>query len=237
MRSEHSRILWSSAFSLLLAVMGGVAQAGPKPLPTNSNAYGAGYAESTAGWLEWLLSIPNATSPLFDTDGSDAAVGQSGKVWFLVGNGSGGDTERTVTVPAGKALFFPIVNFFWVNLPEWGDNPWSPTQEAWVRDYLADTVDTAQDLVLEIDGQPIANVSRLRVSGAVGACTLPVAAADNIFGVDLSPGAHECVADGYWALLPPMSAGRHEIHFAGGFASSGFSLNVTYDITVVGGKK
>lgn len=95
MRSEHSRILWSSAFSLLLAVMGGVAQAGPKPLPTNSNAYGAGYAESTAGWLEWLLSIPNATSPLFDTDGSDAAVGQSGKVWFLVGNGSG--TESCTT--------------------------------------------------------------------------------------------------------------------------------------------
>src|SRR5512139_231466 len=145
MNRRYSRIVVSSIFAVLLAVMTGLVQAGPKPLPPNSNAYGMGYAELTAGWLEWLLAIPNATSPLFDTDGSDAAVGQSGNVWFLVGNASGGDTERTVTVPAGKALFFPIVNFFWVNLPEWGDTPWSPTQEAWVRDYLADTVDTAQD--------------------------------------------------------------------------------------------
>ena len=237
MRSKYTRIIWSGALALLLAVMTGLAEAGPKPLPPNSNAYGEGYAELTADWLEWLFAIPNATSPLYDTDGSDAAVGQSGKVWFLVGNDSGGDTERTVTVPAGKALFFPIVNYFWVNLPEWGDTPWSPTQEAWVRDFLADTVDTAQDLVLEIDGQPVPNVSRLRVSGAVGACTLPVAAADNIFGLDLNSGPHECVADGYWALLPPMSAGHHTIRFAGGFASSGFSLDVTYNITVRGGKK
>jgi len=55
-----------------------------------------------------------------------------------------------------------------------------------VREFLAATVDTAQDLVLEVDGSPVLNVYRLRVPGAVGACTLPD---DNSFG-----GAFRCRA-------------------------------------------
>jgi hypothetical protein len=42
-----------------------------------------------------------------------------------------------------------------------------------------------------------------------------------------------CVADGYWMMIPPLSAGSHKIHFKGGFtAPSPFSLDVTYKITV-----
>ena len=66
----------------------------------------------------------------------------------------------------------------------------------------------------------------------VGNCVLP---ADNLFvyfGYAVIAGPHECVADGYWALLPPLSVGKHTIRFAGGFASSGFALDVTYHITV-----
>jgi len=69
----------------------------------------------------------------------------------------------------------------------------------------------------------------LRVSGSVGACTLPD---DNIFGLAFDPGPHDCVADGYWALLPPLSVGQHTIHFSGGFSSPAFELDVTYEITV-----
>jgi len=232
MRSRYSHIAWSGALSLLLAVMTGLAQADQKPLPRNSHAFGEGYSELTADWLEWVLAIPTAANPLLDLNGASAAVGQSGKVWFLVGNTTGGATTRTVIVPAGKALFFPIVNYFWVNTPEFGDAAWSPAQEAFVRQQIAAVVDTAYNLFLEIDGQPVPNVAGLRVSGAVGACTLP---ADNIFGVPLAPGPHECVADGYWALLPPLPNGHHTIRFGGMFNNgSGFSLDVRYHITVRG---
>jgi hypothetical protein len=230
MKGKYSRIVLSGAFALLLAVTIGLAQAGTKPLPPNSNAYGKGYAELAAGWLEWVLAIPAAANPILDPDGAFAAVGQSGKVWFLAGT-TGGSATRTVTVPAGTALFFPIVNYFWVNTPEYGDPAWSPAQEAFVRQFLAANIDTAQDLVLEIDGRPIPNLSSLRVASAVGMCTLPD---DNIFGIPFDPVPHECVADGYWALLPPLSAGNHTIRFAGGIASAGFSLDVTYYITVRG---
>ena len=132
MRGKYSRIVWSGALALLLAAMTGLAQAGPKPLPPNSHAFGKGYAELTAEWVEWILAIPAAVNPLFDDDGEFAAEGQSGKVWFLVGN-AGGVTTRTVTVPTGTALFFPIVNYLWVNTPEFGDPAWSPEQEANAR--------------------------------------------------------------------------------------------------------
>jgi hypothetical protein len=230
MRSRYLRLVSSGALALLLAMTSSLTQAAPNPLPPNSNANGNGYAELTADWLEWVLAIPAVSNPLLDLDGAFAAVGQSGKEWFLVGT-VGGPATRTVTVPAGTALFFPIVNYFWVNTPEYGDPPWSPAQEANVRSILAANIDTAYGLILEIDGRTVPNISSLRVSGAVGECMLPD---DNIFGVPFDPVPHECVADGYWALLPPLSAGNHTIHFAGGVAAVGFSLDVTYHITVRG---
>ena len=231
MRTKYPRLMSSAALGLVLAVTTGFTVAAPHTLPLNSNAFGKGYAELTADWLEWTVAIPAASNPLLDPNGAFAAVGQSGKVWFLTGT-LGGPATRTITVPTGTAPFFPIVNFFWVNTPEYGDDPWSPAWEAHVRqDILKPIVDTAYGLILEIDGQTVSNVNSLRVSGDVGECTLPD---DNIFGIPFLPIPHECVADGYWALLPPLSAGNHTIHFAGGIAAQNFSLDVTYNITVRG---
>lgn len=232
MKSKYTRIVSGGLSALILAVGASAAAAGPNPLPVNSNAFGEGYDEMAADWLEWITAIPNASNPLFDPTGAYAAVGQSGKVWFLVGTTSSGATTRTITVPTGEALFFPIVNYFWVNTPETGDDPWSPDQEALARGVLAWVVDTAGNLVLEIDGKPYANVNTLRVASAVGICTPPPAAADNLFGVPLIDGPHECVADGYWALLPLLSVGEHTIRFAGEISAVGFALDVTYNVTV-----
>jgi len=229
MNRKPSRFLMSSLVAVLLALTAGLAQAAPNVLPPGSNAYGKGYDELAAGWLEWVTAIPASTpNPLFDPDGSFAAVGQSGKVWYLVGT-TGGSASRSVTVPSGTALFFPVVNTFWVNTPEYGDPAWSDEQEAWVREYLAGIVDMTENMVLTIDGKPVRDVHALRAASTVGICNVPPL--DNIFGLPLAPVPHECVADGYWALLPPLSVGTHTIHFAGGF-SYGFALDVTYQVTV-----
>jgi len=230
MNKKHSRKVALGFVTLLLGIVAGVAQAAG-PLPPHSNAFGRGYAELGAAWLEWALAAPAATNPILDPDGSYAAMGQSGKVWFLAGT-SGGLATRSITVPTGTALFFPIVNSFWVNVPELGDDPWSAEQEAFARSYIAAEVDTAQNLVLEIDGKSYAVKPEYRVPSTVGICDLP---ADNLFtffNVPVPAGPHECVVDGYWALLPPLSSGEHTIRFAGGFASSGFALDVTFNVTV-----
>jgi hypothetical protein len=232
MRSRYLHLISSAGLALSLALTITLARATPNPVPPNSTAHGSGYAELAADWLEWLLAIPAASSPLLDADGAYAAVGQSGKVWFLVGT-SGGPATRTVTVPVGTALFFPIVNYFWVNTPEYGDPAWSSDQEAYVRrSVLKPVVDTAYGLMLEIDGRTVPNIDKLRVAGAVGECTMPD---DNIFGIPFAPGPHPCVADGYWVLLPSLSAGIHTIRFAGEFTyPNPFSLDITYHITVRG---
>jgi hypothetical protein len=228
MNRKITNLVSSSLLALALVAVAGLAQAAPKPLPPQSNAFGKGYAELAADWLEWALAIPAATNPILDPDGAYAAMGQSGKVWFLAGN-FGGTTERTITVPNGTALFFPIVNYFWVNTPEYGDDDWSDEQAAYVRGLIEPIIDSAQDLVLEIDGRVISNVYDLRVYSEVGLCTLPD---DNLFGIPFEPVPHECVADGYWALLPPLSVGEHTIRFAGSVPATNFSLDVTYHVTV-----
>jgi hypothetical protein len=230
MSSQYSRKVASGFITLLLGIVAGAAQAAG-PLPPHSHAFGRSYAELGAAWLEWALAAPSSTNPILDMDGSYAAMGQSGKVWFLAGT-TGGNATRSVTVPRGTALFFPIINSFWVNTPELGDPAWSPEQEAFARSILAMDMDTAQDLVLVIDGKSYPVTPEYRVPSTVGNCVLP---ADNLFvyfGFAVLPGPHECVADGYWALLPPLSVGKHTIRFAGGLASSGFELDVTFNVTV-----
>jgi len=231
MSRKYSRKVASGIVTLLLGIVAGAAQAAG-PLPPHSNAFGRGYAELGAAWLEWAMAAPAPTNPILDPDGSYGAMGQSGKVWFLAGTAEGDPATRSLTVPTGTALFFPIVNVFWVNTPETGDAPWSPDQEALARSAVGAAVDTAQNLVLEIDGKPYAVTPEYRVPSTVGMCVLP---ADNYwvyFGYAVLPGPHECLVDGYWALLPPLSAGKHTIRFAGGLYSGGFALDVTYNITV-----
>ena len=202
-----------------------------EPIPVTQKAYGTTYPKLATRWLEWVYSIPAATNPIADVDGSFGATGQSGKVWLLAGN-FGGTTTRSLTVPSGTALFFPIVNYFWLNTPELGDQPWSPAWEAAVRQQLADVVDTAHGITLEVDGVPSVTVDNLRVRSNVGTCVI---SAGSLGGPSTLPGPHECVADGYWALLDPLSVGNHTIRFTGG--TSGFSLDVTYNITVKPRKK
>ena len=83
---------------------------------TNAALAQSGYPPASplaAQWWQWALGTPASENPLTDTTGQFAAVNQSpsGRIWFLAGN-FGGTTVRTITVPKGAALFFPIVNVF-----------------------------------------------------------------------------------------------------------------------------
>ena len=105
------------------AVVGGLITAGAAIAPAqaaavkiigvNENAYGNTYGEWSAEWWQWVLSIPQANSPVADTTGADCAQQQSGPVFFLAGTGGGDPVTRNCTVPAGKALYFPILNSLW----------------------------------------------------------------------------------------------------------------------------
>ena len=133
-------------------------------------------------WWQWALETPASENPLTDTTGQFAAVNQSGRVWFLAGN-LGGTTVRTITVPSGKALFFPIVNVFDVEdaiiaggvklflVPQ-------PVQVA--QTFVSNVIATATGLSCEVDGIPVPITAANLEQSTPFSLHLP---ADNILGV------------------------------------------------------
>src|SRR5436190_6645283 len=86
----------TGAFALVLTVVANVTLAQYPPA-----------SHLATRWWQWVFETSASENPLTDTTGQFAAVNQSGRVWFLACN-PGGTTARTITVPSGKALFFPI---------------------------------------------------------------------------------------------------------------------------------
>src|SRR5262245_1862161 len=90
----------------------------PDVAPPGSSPYGRSYTEWSGAWHSWAFAQSFSVNPLRDDTGANCAQGQRGSVWFLGARSSlfGGDpalpVTRACTIPAGKALLFPIVNAF-----------------------------------------------------------------------------------------------------------------------------
>jgi hypothetical protein len=228
-------ILSLGAASTALAGKGN--QENPGVLPPQSHPYGKTYSQWSAAWWQWVFSIATPNNPLLDQTGQNAGVNQFGNVWFLAGN-FGGTSERTVTVPPGKALFFPILNTAYLGFPcddrnltdcEADQALEQANDVATLLSFITPSMDGAT-LVCEIDGNPVRHLSAYRPeSSAWYTLTL---VDDNVYGYPAGP-YHPCVDTGYYLMLAPLSAGRHTIHFTGANSDGSFSLNVTYHLTVL----
>jgi len=193
------------------------------------------FGELNASWWQWFFSVPASKNPGLAKNGSvDCNVGQSGNVWFLAGKFlSGGTFTRSCTIPVGKALFIPLIN-------SWQDNVCvkPPHGVGQLRALAADSVYPPVELHANIDGSPLLSQ---RAISPVFSYTLPPPP-DNViyaeFGVSIpgdcgttSSTVDGAVADGFYIMLPPLTAGSHRINF-GGIGPTGFTLNVTYNLTV-----
>jgi hypothetical protein len=222
MRRQLVLFVLVAAFSL---ATGAVAQARPSPvLPPTAHPYGQSYSEWAADWWQWALTQPADTNPLTDPTGAQCANEQTGKVWFLAGTITDGSVTRDCTVPTGKALLFPVLNAFNCVDPGGVD----PGEEA-LRAPL-ESLRTATGLTATVDGAVVPNVQDYFEESVIFSVTLPD---DNIFG---APGGvyGPCVDAGYYLVVRPLPPGEHTIHFAG--TVEGFSLDVTYNITIVAGR-
>ena len=85
-------------------------------IPIHAKPYGLTYGEWSAAWWSWVVGIPAGDNfdenPILDETGEFGDIDQEGPVFFLAGS-FGTTVERTLTVPRGKGLFFPIVNSLW----------------------------------------------------------------------------------------------------------------------------
>lgn len=249
MFSSPALIQWLSAALLAAALsvpssLQAQRNLNPGVLPVNSNPYGKSYGDWGAAWWAWVLSIPKAENPNFDTTGEFCHVGQEGPVWFVAGN-FGGENTRSCTVPAGKALFIPIFNYVY----------WAPEDLSFVRDVVApsqgwDLTGLTEEEILRMGvnwASDHATALSVTIDGVAVVDPWQYRAESSAFSIELSnmledygyaPGPRSPnVSDGYWIMLRPLSRGQHTINFssAGSYSIANgdpFDQEFTLDVTV-----
>jgi hypothetical protein len=194
------------------------------------------FEKLSAEWQQWALSIPTSANPQLDTSGGKCMVGQRGSVWFLAGVfiGAPGTVTRVCSVPEGKALYFPVINSVQINVPNvCGQTGALSVKE--LRSMAAPTIDGAINLSVTVDGIAIKKLRR--VKSEVFEVALPE---ENVFdSLCGGPGSvptgiySPAVDDGFYVLLKPLRLGHHTLHFHAESPSAGFTLDVTYNLTVV----
>ena len=228
----------------------------PQVIPPHAYPFEKSYGEWSAEWWKWQLRLPATDHPAFSVDGANCDAGQSGKVWFLTGafttefpeNEFATIVRESCSVPTGKAIFFPIVN---VECSTIEGEPFllieegpDKNVETCAASFVEGPNAVVQDLSVTIDGKPLENLEAYRFQSPVFEFEFEDPD-DNILGVDCD--IEDCdnprsVSDGYWIMLPPLSRGNHTIRFTGSFRDPEtndlfFGLDVTYELTVTGGRK
>ncbi len=218
---------------------GSAGSAGFAILDPTQEHYGKTYGAWSGAWWKWIYELPGPDFPVVDTTGAHCALGQSGDVFFLAGTTSSETVTRTCTIPAGKALFFPLANLA-------GDNggvpqaEWSTDQE--LKDWVTETLTTVTELSVEIDGEAVgttvADFAAYKTGPDQFSYTVPDTA-DNyyrkLWETDFSGLVDPSFAGGYHLMLAPLSAGSHVIHLHTKIMvdpQSPFEFDVTYNLTV-----
>lgn len=189
---------------------------------------GLSYAEWGAQWWSTVFSLPvvEGTHPYL----TGGAFGGDKGVVFLAAL-SGGVTLE-VTVPAGAAIFFPVVNSECSVLEP---DPFHGDDEAELRACANGHIDNTSGLFTEIDGVPVQNLDAYRVESPLFEFTLPEDNLFQFFGLDAPAGTTSPAVDaGIYLLLAPLRVGTHTIHVGGTFDHMGFSIDTTFHITVAG---
>lgn len=195
-------------------------------LPLDEPVFGASYGEWAARNLQWQLSFPDAIAPTYDETGARCGFGQAGPVWFLVGGDPASNTTRRCTVPAGVALYLPLLG---VSCSTIEPPPFFGRDEAELRACAEGWVDRAPTvLAAALDGQPIAGLEGYRVPTPYFSVTFP---GENGYGVPAGT-TGGFVGDGFSIILAPLPPGRHSLTFGSEVPDYGVAFRVTYELTV-----
>jgi hypothetical protein len=184
--------------------------------PPDQQVAGLSQEDWSRNWWQWAGAFEIHSSPIADLTGELCASKQSGPVWFLAGTYGTKRTTRICTVPRGKYLFFPLINY--IVMPP-GQN--SMSCESAIRNAALMT-GAVDKLVLDVDGISYGGLTRHRQ--ATRQCFNMGARAEPRY--DIYPSA----ANGYYVMLKPLSPGRHTLNFGG--ALPDMTQAVTYTLIV-----
>jgi hypothetical protein len=199
--------------------------------PSESKPYGLTYAEHQKNFWKWILGIPAKESPINDPTGEKCATGQSNtnsSVFYLSMN-TGGISERTCTVPAGKGLFIPVMQV------EWSDKEFPGASVEELDTSAKKDQDSVNSLYLKIGDKEYKyeDLIKYRTHTDVFEVVFPD---KGIFGV-IEGGPSKVVADGFYIITEPLIKGNYSIHFKSslicldpGCAEPNFAQDIKYNI-------
>jgi hypothetical protein len=180
-------------------------------------------------WAQWAYVGPNGENVIQDVTGEFCDLNQDDpQVWFLAGSFGKTGVVRNCTVPASKALFYPLIEGGWIDCPLPSKD--SEVLEKDIRQFIAGMMDNASLLTSTLDGVPISSLApqilTVRTQSPIFTIYLPD---DNVVG-DPScgfippttyPGGESGrqIIDGYWVMLPPLSPGNHILKLRGAAAN------------------
>jgi hypothetical protein len=205
----------------------------PRIVPIERRPEGQTYGRWAAEWWQWALGIPAAVNPLTDTTGEHCAQRQVDQVWFLAGS-LVDSVVRECEIPAGKSLFFPLINnFFGAFL----NDPQDLRTEEFVRE--AGSCTEPVEISVKIDGFKVPNPTRFFTgpSGSQSPIFNIQLPPGNLIGADetqvpelvLSPSAEQ----GYYLFVRPLSPGTHTIRWIASGCTPGNVQDIRYNLTVV----
>jgi hypothetical protein len=189
-------------------------------IPMDSVQYGITYPEWTARWWQWVLSIPRNNNPLIDDSGKNSANNQSGPVWFLAGTLEG-QAERSCTIPADKAILFPVINF------EASVAEGHGTTEKELATRAKFEMDQITDIRAMINGTKLDNLKQYRIRSPLFSVTLPT---DNV--LELAAQTTKMMSEGYWLFLKPLQSGKYDLCSFGSCLAGRIKIGISYHLTV-----
>ena len=154
-------------------------------------------------WWQWAHSMPQVVSPVKDRTGKRCGVNQEGPVWFLAGGYGSSKISRTCSIPAGKHIFFPVINMIYY--PQDGDN--TPTCDAMKQNASLNNQFLTSFKVV-VDGHEYVNPAYFRVGSKHCFDLL-----GKIPREHNPPIVYPAASDGYWVMLKPFSPSTHKIWF------------------------
>jgi hypothetical protein len=243
--SIRNRCPWLPAALLLgaaLAVLPAAFAATPSPaMPFKAKTAKIKNADWVGQWYQWAYNVPEPNCPWYDDTGAFAGVGQRGPVWFLCGAYTlSGTVTRTISVPEGVYLFFPLVEYQLDNA-DTAVPPYSLEQLYADCDSFIDLVDPL-NLTCLVDTVPVTDLAKRRVVStpfryvAVPGSTPAIPVVDLGFGATAGDVVSPAVSNGYWVMLKPLPVGMHTIVWSSKIVFGGgdpdYVQNVTYVVHV-----
>jgi hypothetical protein len=213
-----------------------------KPNPPVVRNKGNKYGALSARWWQWAIDgVSAADVPFLNTGGPvDISARQSGHVWFLAGANHGLTEPRTGVIPSGTSLFFPLGNFL-NDYPCPPESNFEPLPGETMEHFLQRTGNESLDyyvpdptnLFAEIDGVPLTGLPSYRATSHLFTFTADPALTDRLIWGDacITGSPQPGVAVGYWLLLPPLTPGKHTLHFG----APSMDQDITYVLRVKSG--